>query len=130
MYVLEAHPSDGWQIGSNRRDNVIYKQPKTLEERKKVALDCRKCLKVTMPILVDGMDNAAEKAYAAGPVRMYVIGTDGRIGYMGGVGPWGFKPPELKSFLEKLFPPAKANDPKARDAQAPEGEGARRESGA
>lgn len=107
---------------------MIYKQPKTFEERKKVAKDCRKCLEVTMPVLVDGMDNAAEKAYAAGPVRMYVIGTDGRIGYMGGIGPWGFKPPELKSFLEKLFSPSKASDGKARGTQAQEGERPRRKS--
>lgn len=60
-------------------------------------------MKITMPTLVDGMDNAAGNAYAAAPVRMYVIGTDGKIAYMGGRGPWGFSPAEMEKFLAKMF---------------------------
>jgi hypothetical protein len=91
-------------MGVNKRDKVVYDQPKTFEERLKVARDCRKCLKFKMPILVDGMDNAVCKAYSAAPVRTYLIGTDGRIVYMEGRGPWGFKPPLLEKELAKMFP--------------------------
>ncbi len=57
-----------------------------------------------MPFLVDEIDNAVSKAYAAAPVRTYLIGKDGRIVYMEGRGPRGFKPDLLAKELAKMFP--------------------------
>ena len=79
-------------------------------------------MKIKMPVLVDGMDNAVSKAYSAAPVRSYLIGKDGRIVYMEGRGPWGFKPELLAKALAKMFPSpregekgdAKAGDRRAR----------------
>lgn len=75
--------------------------PKTLAERRAVAAKCREALGLAIPFLVDGMDDAANIAYAAWPERLYVIGEDGRIAYAGGVGPFHFKPDEMAEFLEK-----------------------------
>ena len=103
----------------NRRDKVIYDQPKTFEERLKVARECRKCLNVRMPILVDGIDNAVCKAYSAAPVRCYLIGKDGRIVYMEGRGPRGLKPDLLAKALAKMFPPPREGEKAGEAGAAP-----------
>ena len=36
-------------------------------------------LEVTMPVLVDGMDNAVQTAYGSRPNNAYLIGTSGII---------------------------------------------------
>lgn len=73
--------------------------PKTIEERRKVAGRCMKDLDLTIPALVDGMDDAANLAYAGWPERLYVVGKDGTIAYAGGMGPFHFKPGEMTKFL-------------------------------
>jgi hypothetical protein len=45
------------------------------------------------------MDNVADKACAAWPERIYVVGQGGRIVYKGGMGPFGFKPEEAEKSL-------------------------------
>ena len=46
------------------------------------------------------MDDAVNKAYAAMPTRLYLVGVDGRVVYAGGLGPFGFKPDELEAAIE------------------------------
>ena len=50
------------------------------------------------------MDDKVNKAYAAWPDRLYVVGTDGKIAMMGEPGPRGFKPSvdAAQGWLEKL----------------------------
>jgi len=68
-----------------------------------VAEACATRLALTMPVLLDGMDNAVSRAYNAWPERLYVISPEGRVVYQGSKGPYGFKPEELERFLaEKL----------------------------
>lgn len=102
MYVREAHPSDGWQMKANERDGVIYKQPKSDEERNKVAGDCTAKLALTMPCVVDGMDNKVETAYAGWPDRLYIVAKDGTVAYKGAPGPRGFNVTEMAAKLRSL----------------------------
>ena len=102
VYIREAHPSDGWQMRKNERDGVLFKQPKSLMERIKVASSCQAGLKIDMPIIVDKMDNKAEKDYAAWPDRLYVIDLEGKIAYKSGPGPRGFKPRVAEPVVKKL----------------------------
>ena len=51
--------------------------------------------------LLDDIDNTAMACYAAWPERLYVIGTDGRIRYKGGMGPYYFDPDEVEEVLVK-----------------------------
>jgi hypothetical protein len=60
-------------------------------------------IKLTVPVLVDTIDDRMEKAYAGWPDRLYVIGPDGKIAYKGGPGPRGFKPDEVPPVLDKLL---------------------------
>jgi hypothetical protein len=99
VYISEAHPDDEWQMDVNKEEQVVFKQPTTFAERQALATVLVDRLKYRLPLAVDGIDNAAEKAYAAWPERIYVIGQDGRIVYKGGMGPFGFKPDEAEEAL-------------------------------
>lgn len=80
----------------------IY-DPKTIEERRAVAKRCEVALKYEIPTYVDEMGDRVNKAYAAWPTRLYLIGLDGRVVYGGGLGPFGFKPAELKAAIENYI---------------------------
>ncbi len=90
VYVQEAHPTDGWQVDSNVTDGVLHQQHQNYAERESVAATCSLDLNVSMPILVEEMDNVIDEAYGAAPERLYLIGRDGRVAYHGGAGPHFF----------------------------------------
>jgi hypothetical protein len=86
-------------MDSNVRDQMVFKQPKTLEQRQALARILVDRLGYRVPVAVDGIEAAAERAYAAWPERIYIVGRDGRIVYKGGMGPFGFKPEEAEARL-------------------------------
>ena len=53
-----------------------------------------------VPLYVDAMDNRAARLYTARPTRIYFIGTDGRVVYNPGIGPFGFSPDHLEPVIE------------------------------
>ena len=91
IYVREAHPTDGWRMRSNDRFGIAVRQPRTLEERIGVAEKCCAALEISMPLLVDHLDDRVGHAYSGMPDRLYVIDRSGRVAYQGGRGPFGFK---------------------------------------
>ena len=105
IYIREAHPKDGWWLGARltRRPVRIYapkvsmgySDPQTIEDRRAVAADCETALQYGIRTYVDEMDDNVNKAYAAWPTRLYLVGLDGRVVYAGGMGPLGFRPGEL-----------------------------------
>lgn len=103
MYIREAHPTDGQQVPQNVKDKVLVKDPKTLDERNKVARDFVADFKVTLPVLVDTIDDQVRNAYAAWPDRLYVVDAGGKLAYVGPPGPRGFKPEEVPPVLRKLL---------------------------
>jgi hypothetical protein len=103
IYVREAHPTDGWRMAGNDDAGVIVPQPQTAEERAKVAGTCCTTLKMTMPLLVDTLDDRVGHAYSGMPDRLYVIDASGRIAYQGGRGPFGFQPAEMEQALLLLL---------------------------
>lgn len=90
VYVREAHPIDGWQTDSNLRDAVLFRQHQSYEEREAVANTCSIDLKISLPILIEEMDNSIDEAYGAAPERLYLVGSDGNVVYQGGAGPHFF----------------------------------------
>jgi len=103
VYILEAHPEDGWKMPANEKAGIKLNQPKSYEERVKVAGECLKDLKLSIPCLVDDMENTAQKAYAGWPDRIYVIDGAGNVAYKGAPGPGGFKPAEAEEALKDLL---------------------------
>lgn len=109
VYIREAHPDDEWQMQPNLDEEVCYLQPRSLEQRVAIANDFARRFQYPLPLAVDAMDDAANRAYAAWPERLYVIEADGRIAYKGGVGPFHYQPSEVRAWLEARFPaPASA----------------------
>ncbi len=100
VYIREAHASDEWQMDDNVKENVVLAQPREDKERSGVAASCSSRLKLSMPVLVDKIDNAVDNLYAGWPERMFIIGRDGKIAYAGKQGPWGFKPDEIREWLK------------------------------
>jgi hypothetical protein len=112
IYIREAHPTDGWWLGGGATGLALklYRSkvatdvadPKTLNERRVVAEQCETALEYEIPTLVDEIDDPVNKAYAAAPTRIYLVDIDGNVAYAGGLGPFGFRPSELRDAIEKL----------------------------
>lgn len=100
IYIQEAHSSDAWQLPVNERENVVYADPKTAEERASVAGICVRNLKIDLPALLDDPQNRVERAYTGWPDRLYLIDRDRRVAYKSRPGPYGFKPEELEAALK------------------------------
>lgn len=103
VYVREAHASDEWVRQVNEYVGIQIPQPLQLDERVGVAKTCVNRLKVPFTTVVDGMDDAVSSTYGAWPERLYIIDTDGTIAYMGGVGPAGFLPNEVRAKLKSSY---------------------------
>lgn len=111
VYIREAHPIDGWRSGANDRAGILVEQPTTLETRADIALQMCVKLELNLPCLIDGLDNKVGEAYSAWPDRIYIVGTDGRIVYMGAQGPRGFQPDEAETALRKYLDAATDAEP-------------------
>jgi hypothetical protein len=88
---------------SNDKEGVTIAQPKTTKERTKIAFECCSVLKMTMPLLVDEVNDRVGHAYSGMPDRLYLIDREGKIAYKGGRGPFGFKPGELEQAIVMLL---------------------------
>jgi len=103
VYILEAHPSDVWQMESNLRDQVVFASPKDEDERGFVAGACVRKLGIKFPAVLDEFSNATERAYTGWPDRMYLIDGQGKVAYKSKPGPFGFTPDQLRAALERLL---------------------------
>jgi hypothetical protein len=103
VYIAEAHTSDGWQMQSNLDDDVLLATHTTIEERFAAAREGVARLGLTMPVLVDAMDDAVSNAFAAWPERIYVVDANRRIAFVGGPGPFEFDPEAAAAALDELL---------------------------
>lgn len=113
IYIREAHPVDGWWLGGGipglllkaTRSKAAFDvyDPKTIEDRRAVAGECEMALRYGIRTYVDEMEDNVNKAYAAMPTRLYLIGLDGRVVYAGGLGPFGFKPAALGTAIDEYL---------------------------
>ena len=104
---------DGWWFGKGFM-NILLRlsgskvswsiyDPKTIQDRRKAAVDCEQSLQYGVKTYIDEMDDGVNKAYAAWPTRLYLINEGGIVAYAGGLGPFGFKPGALKSAVQQLI---------------------------
>ena len=91
VYIKEAHAEDGsWPVGYAKELGI--KEHTNFGERCQVAERLFTDKELTMPCLVDGMKDEANKAYHAYPDRIFVIRKDGKLAVAAKRGPFGFKP--------------------------------------
>ncbi|MGH7957649.1 MAG: deiodinase-like protein, partial [Opitutaceae bacterium] len=86
VYIREAHAEDGWKMPRNQREGIAIKDPKSMAERANVSKQACAFFKTAIPALVDTMDDATDRAYAAWPSRIYLVGIDGKIAVRGDPG--------------------------------------------
>lgn len=91
VYIREAHAADSsWSVpyagekGIN--DHTSY------EDRCTIADMLVKDRKLTIPCLIDGMDNNVNLLYKASPSRIFLIRKDGRLAVAASRGPFGLVP--------------------------------------
>lgn len=104
VYIREAHPTDGWQVQANIRDQILFEDPKSLKDRQLVAGSCVKTLGIKFPAVVDTLDDGVERLYSGWPDRLYVVGVDGKLVHVGEMGPRGFVVSQVADLLAKLYP--------------------------
>ena len=81
IYTREAHAVDTGRTGSYSLDeegNPVY-EPQTYEERLELAIKTIAAEEITVPVLVDEMDNPLWCTYGPAPNNAYLIGTGGMI---------------------------------------------------
>ena len=93
----------------NESAGIDIAAPKTFEERVEIAGEACSVLRLTMPCLVDDIDDSVDNAYQANPDRLYVIDLQGRIAVQGAPGPFGFPDSvgRAERWLSKNVPVAK-----------------------
>lgn len=108
VYVREAHPAFEHQTAENADwkviDGLVYHQPKTYEQRRKLAETACVHWKMPIPTLVDTLASpSAGELYQAWPNRHYVIDLEGKIVNAGPKGPGGVRPHDAEVALRKLL---------------------------
>ena len=89
VYIKEAHPSDDWAAEVETSKLRWIKDPTNTFERYQVANTCVADLNLTIPCLIDDMENTTARAYKGWPDRLFLVGKNGTIAYSGGPGPGG-----------------------------------------
>ena len=113
IYIREAHPKDGWWLGGGlpgfllklfgSKASIDVYDPQTIEERRAVAGSCNLTLQYGIHTYVDEMDDFVNKAYAAWPTRVYLVGLDGKVVYAAGLGPFDFRPSKFARMIEEYL---------------------------
>ena len=96
VYIREAHPTDGRPSRATEVQGILFTQPDSLDERAEICLEMCEKLDISIPAVLDSMNDTTGRAYNAAPDRLYLVGRDGRIAYQGDRGPRGFDPSELE----------------------------------
>ena len=91
IYIREAHAADGSRPVRYAKEKGINQQT-TYGQRCTTAKMLIEEKKLTMPFLVDSMDNKTNLEYSAQPDRVFVVDMQGKIAVAAGRGPFGFKP--------------------------------------
>lgn len=103
VYISEAHPGSIVSVPTAGGGHELRVIPPTatVEERLSNLRQFIEVVGLTIPAGIDGEDDAARRAYAAWPDRIYVVGTDGKIAFKSAPGPAGFKVPDLAAWLRE-----------------------------
>jgi hypothetical protein len=91
VYIREAHAMDSQRPVGYAREKGI-EEAENFDERCTTAQMLMDDESLTMPMLIDGMDNGANEAYKAHPDRVFLVRKDGRLAVAAARGPRGFAP--------------------------------------
>ncbi len=108
IYIIEAHPigsacpytGEEWTTSASRdKEGNPLTQPSTYQERVAQSTQMVRELGITIPVLIDEMDNPVWCTYGPAPNIAYLIDTDGKIVAKQG---W-YKPELMKTAIEEYL---------------------------
>jgi len=102
VYIREAHPEGEWKSTVNARQGVSLPEARDEAQRGEHAALCRRRLAIPYEALLDGMDGAAERAFAAYPSRAFVLDRGGTIRYSTALDEESLQPEALAAALEAV----------------------------
>lgn len=91
VYIREAHAVDSNRPSRPAREMNILEHG-NFAERCKTAEMLIKDNELSIPCLIDSMDNQTDAAYSAKPDRAFLVDTSGKLAVAGARGPNGFAP--------------------------------------
>jgi hypothetical protein len=121
VYVNEAHPVRNPKADRKSTGPAGIGRHRRIEDRVLAASKCMKGLRLSLPILIDGMDGTAERAYRGRPAATAVVDLEGKVVFHS-IGPRGVNPREGGKHIKALlaaggFP--KPTPPATRPSQPP-----------
>ena len=103
VYIREAHTAETWESARNSRDGVRVQPAANMTEKQEHASYCMRELHLAFPAVVDGMDGAVEKAYAAWPSLVVIVGKDGRVVYSTRLTELDYRAENMQSAIESVL---------------------------
>jgi len=109
VYIAEAHPAEKAHFGGNYDirthagfDDRMAAARVFLQEFDELLRTKFPSLKdVSIDVVVDPMEDEANRKYAALPERLFGI-IGGKVGYVGDVGPYGYDIDEIEAWIQKV----------------------------
>jgi tetratricopeptide (TPR) repeat protein len=102
VYIREAHTAETWESGRNSREGLSIQPATNIAEKREHASYCMRQLHLAFPAVVDGMDGAVEKAYAAWPSLAVIVGKDGRVAYSTRLTELDYRAENMQSAIESV----------------------------
>ena len=91
VYINEAHAADSkWSVDYAKEKRLF--ESTTFDKRCSNAKSLMEDKGLTIPCVVDNMENTTNLAYSAWPDRVFVVKTDGQLAVAAKEGPFGFVP--------------------------------------
>ena len=79
VYTKEAHPVGGWEVDRNKDEKISMEQHSNIADRRAAATKARDTLKVTLPVVLDEMDDSISSSFAAGENSLVIIAKNGTL---------------------------------------------------
>jgi len=103
IYTREEHPTEGANKPAAWTHAPEHRDPRDLKERRDTACMFVRTFHVRIPTMVDDMKDTVSTEYDGRPDRIFVVGPDSKLAYVGGIGPSGFRPEETAPVLDKML---------------------------
>ena len=113
VYQQEAHPfEDGYAfeaaaVDENAADGIRICRPQSLAERCQLCQESREKLSLTIPAVVDKIDDRVAYDYMSTPVKLLLVDASGKIAFQSAPGPWSFRAQDLKRAITGLLAAAR-----------------------
>jgi Spy/CpxP family protein refolding chaperone len=79
IYTREPHPVGQWEVERNKDEGIAVEQPADLDTRTSMAKQAKTQLKLSVPIVIDTMEDSTARDYGGFTNAAILIGRDGTV---------------------------------------------------